>query len=248
LTCTYGAGGSTQGKTLEIVDQVKRDTGYEAAAHLTCVGASKKEIAAFLEKARSLNITNIVALRGDPPKDDDTFRPHPDGFNYANELVAFIKEQGDMDVGVAGYPEGHPECEDKYLDWDRTAAKVEAGADVIMTQLFYDNNDFYEFVDYLRNKHDVKVPIVPGVLPILSLQQIQKFCGMCGSTLPEHVVKRLESYGEDKQAQRQYGIELASEMCEDLLRQGIPGIHFYTLNRYDSTSKVMQNVGLLPQR
>jgi methylenetetrahydrofolate reductase (NADPH) len=247
LTCTYGAGGSTQEKTLEIVSQVKRDTGYEAAAHLTCVGASKRDISAFLEKAKSLNITNIVALRGDAPKDDDSFRPHPDGFHYANELVAFIKEQGGMDVAVAGYPEGHPECEDKYLDWERTAAKVEAGADVIITQLFYDNEEFFEFDDYLKNKLGVKVPIVPGVLPILSLQQIQKFCGMCGARLPERVVKRLESYGEDKQAQRQYGVELATEMCDGLLKYGIPGIHFYTLNRYGSTSQVMQNVGLLPQ-
>lgn len=245
MTCTYGAGGSTQGKTLEIVSRIKNEVHFEAASHLTCVGASRDEIGRYLENARAAGITNIVALRGDPPKGDDTFKPHPDGFHYADELIAYIRELGGFDIMAAGYPEGHPESSDKYDDWRRCADKVAAGADLVITQLFYDINDFYEFADYLRNKMKVNVPIVPGVLPILSLQQIQRFCGMCGAKLPENVVRKLETFGDDKQASRAYGVELATEMCADLIRSGVPGIHFYTLNRSDSTREVMRNLGLL---
>jgi methylenetetrahydrofolate reductase (NADPH) len=245
MTCTYGAGGSTHDKTLDIVSRIKNEVAFEAASHLTCVGASREEIGMYLEKAREAGISNIVALRGDPPKGDDSFRPHPDGFAYANELIAYIREVGGFDIMAAGYPEGHPESQDKYEDWRRCVDKVEAGANLIITQLFYDNNDFFEFSDFLTNKLNLKVPIVPGVLPILNLNQIQRFCGMCGANLPEKVVRKLETFGEDKQASRQYGVELATEMCADLIRFGVPGIHIYTLNRSDSTREVMRNLGLL---
>jgi methylenetetrahydrofolate reductase (NADPH) len=246
LTCTYGAGGSTQEKTLDIVSRAREQFGIETASHLTCVGSSREQIARFLDQARAAGISNLVALRGDPPKGDLSFRPHPDGFKLAAELVGYIKSVGGFDVAVAAYPEGHPECPDKYLDWQRCRQKVDAGADVIITQLFYDNRDFLTFRDYLRGELGVKVPIVAGVLPILSSAQIKRFCGMCGAKLPPHVLDKLESYADDDLAARQYGIELATRMCEELIREGVAGIHFYTLNRPDSTAAVMRNLGLVP--
>jgi len=248
MTCTYGAGGSTRDKTLEIVTRVKRRTGIETASHLTCVGASREEIRAYAEQALSEGIINLVALRGDPPQGDEAFQPHPDGCRYAVELVAFLKQIADFDIAVAGYPEGHPECPDKYLDWQRCREKVEAGAGLIITQLFYDLNDFYEFDDYLKNKLGVTVPVVPGILPILSGPQIRRFCGLCGAKLPKAVSDKLDSFGEDKASARAYGVELATEMCEALIRYGVPGFHFYTLNRARSTSEVLANLHLLAGR
>ncbi len=244
VTCTYGAGGTTHEKTLEIVSRIRQDTGMEVASHLTCVGASRAEIQGYLGRARAAGINNIVALRGDAPRGDEGFRPHPDGFQYAAELVAFVKELGGFDIAVAGYPEGHPECPDKYLDWERHRAKVEAGADLVITQLFYDTRDFFEFEDHLRNRLGVTVPIVPGILPILSGAQIKRFCGMCGAKLPPDLVRRLDELGEDKTASREFGIELATRMCEELIAHGVPGFHFYTLNRVHSTRAVLRNLGL----
>ncbi|HOB74968.1 MAG TPA: methylenetetrahydrofolate reductase [NAD(P)H] [Phycisphaerae bacterium] len=244
LTCTYGAGGTTHEKTMEILSRIRREFPIDAASHLTCLGGSREAIREYLMEARANGINNIVALRGDPPKGVADFRPPADGFRLARDLVAFIKEIGGFDVAVAGYPEGHPECPDKYLDWQRLAAKVEAGADAIITQLFYDNRDFFEFRDYLRGKLGVKVPIVAGVLPILSTHQIKRFCGLCGAKLPPGVLDRLDAYADDDEAARQYGVELATRMCEELIRGGVDGIHFYTLNRSESTGMVLRNLAL----
>lgn len=244
ITCTYGAGGSTRGKTLDVVSHVRNTLHVETAAHLTCVGASREELGDYLVKTRDAGITNIVALRGDPPRDDDTFRPHPDGFRYACELVAFIKATNGFDVAVAGYPEGHPECPDKHTDWKHTADKVAAGADVIITQLYYDNRDFFAFRDYLRDRLGVRVPIVAGMLPILNAAQIKRFCGLCGATLPPRVLERLDRYADDNEACRRYGVELATEMCEELIREDAEGIHFYVLNRSQSVSEILANLKL----
>lgn len=248
MTCTYGAGGSTQDKTLDIVARVKHQTGLETASHLTCVGASRQEIQSYLDKARSLDITNIVALRGDPPKGDPSFRPHPDGFKHAVELVRFIRRQNVFDIAVAGYPESHPECPDKHVDWQRCRDKVEAGANLIITQLFYDNQDFFEFDDYLKNKLGVTVPIVPGILPILSGPQIRRFCDLCGARLPKEIDRKLDSFGDDHAASRAYGVELATRMCEELIAHGVPGFHFYTLNRIQSTREVLRNLRLCSEK
>ncbi|MEP0842049.1 MAG: methylenetetrahydrofolate reductase, partial [Phycisphaerae bacterium] len=156
----------------------------------------------------------------------------------------YIKELGGFDIAVAGYPEGHPECKDRCQDWRHLAEKVAAGADVIFTQLFYDNGDFFAFRDYLRDKLHVQVPIVPGVLPILSTAQIKRFCGLCGATLPPHVLEKLDAYADDDKAAKQYGIDLATQMCDELIRNGVDGIHFYTLNHPDSTAAVMRNLRL----
>jgi len=245
LTCTYGAGGSTKDQTLEIVTRIRREFEVEAVSHLTCVGASREEIGQFLAQARSGGISNIVALRGDPPRGDETFKPHPDGFKYAHELVSFIKQTGDFDVAVAGYPEGHPECPDRHLDWQRLAAKVAAGADLVITQLFYNLADYFEFEDYLRGRLKVSVPIVAGILPILSKQQIERFCGLCGAQIPPDVQAKLDQYADDPASCRAYGIELATRMCEKLIARGVSGLHFYTLNRTASTAAVMKNLGLV---
>lgn len=245
LTCTYGAGGSTHDKTLDIVSRISRGFGIDAASHLTCVGASRDEIAAYLEQARANGIERIVALRGDAPQGDDSFRPHPDGFSHASELVAFIRTIGGFRIAVAGYPEGHPESESRELDWERCREKVEAGGEAIITQLFFDNEDFFAFDDYMKNKLGVKVPIIPGVLPILSTRQIKRFCGICGAKLPDRVLSRLEELADDNAACRQYGIDLATEMCDELIRYGVPGIHFYTLNRSHSTEAVLRNLRLI---
>ena len=244
MTCTYGAGGSTRGQTLDIVGRVKREFEIEAISHLTCVGSSRDDLAKYLDEARQANIQNIVALRGDPPRGDESFRPHPDGFKYAGELVSFIKETGDFDVAVAAYPEGHPECPDRHLDWRRLADKVTAGADVIITQLFYANEDFFRMRDYLTDTLNVKVPVVAGILPIMSKQQIEKFCGICGSKIPPDVQAQLDKFADDHAACRQYGVDLATRMCRELIDRGVDGLHFYTLNRTNSTTEVLRNLGL----
>lgn len=245
LTCTYGAGGSTRDKTLRVVDQINKEFNIEAASHLTCVGASRREVTEYLEDASSCGVSNIVALRGDPPQGDDSFKPHPDGFKLGIELVEHIKKIGGFDIAVAGYPEGHPESNDKHEDWRHCAAKVDAGADVVITQLFYNVEDYFEYEDYLKNQLGVKVPIVPGVLPILNKAQIEKFCGMCGAVLPTAVQRKLAEFADDNEACRRYGVELATQMCDELIRHGVAGIHFYTLNRSKSTAEVMQNLGLV---
>ena len=244
MTCTYGAGGSTREKTMEVLGRIRREHGTEVAAHLTCVGATRAHLQAYLEQARREGIQSVVALRGDVPRGDSSFQPSPDGFRYARDLVSFIREQGDFDIAVAGYPEGHPECPSKYDDWDHCREKVEAGANLVITQLFYNLNDFFEFEDHLKNKLGVGVPIVPGILPILNGPQIVRFCGLCGARLPDEIRRRLESFGEDRAASRAYGVELATQMCEELIRRGVPGFHFYTLNRVESTREVLHNLRL----
>lgn len=247
MTCTYGAGGSTRDKTLEVVTRLKDEHGVTTAAHLTCVGSSREEIIAYIERIRAAGICNIVALRGDPPRGETRFTPHPQGLKYATELVRLIKEIGGFSVAVAGYPESHPECRDKMLDWLRCRDKVVAGADVIITQLFYDVRDFYEYREHMTKVLKVDVPIVPGVLPIMSTAQIKRFCAMCGSRLPSDVLTNLDKYADDNESARKYGVELASKMAEELLANDAPGIHFYVLNKAQSIEEVMSNLGMAGQ-
>ena len=173
ISVTYGAGGGTRDRTLRMVHRLRREFGIELMAHLTCVGSTRDMLGAVLEEAHGLGIENILALRGDPPRGQTSFQPVAGGFRYAVDLIRFVKSQNSFAVGAAGYPEGHIECQDKCLDWDRTVAKVEAGAEFVITQLFYDARDFLEFEDYLRNRRGVKVPIVPGILPFLSARANQ---------------------------------------------------------------------------
>ena len=241
---TYGAGGSTREKTLQIVDRVQRQHGLPALAHLTCVNHTREEVRALLEKIRALNCKNILALRGDPPGGGE-FQPTPGGFEYSSELVNFIREQGDFSTGVAGFPEGHIACQQgKHADWRHLREKVEAGADFVVTQLFFDNADFFEFRDYVAGKLGVTVPLVPGVISILSATQITKFTRMCGAKIPPALRTKLDALGTDDEAAMKFGIEYATRQCEELLRAGAPGLHFYTLNKAPATVQVLKNLGL----
>ncbi len=241
---TYGAGGSTRDKTLMIVDRIQRQHNLTALAHLTCVNHTRGEVRALLEKIRAFGCKNILALRGDPPGGGE-FRSTPGGFEFAAQLVQFIRESGDFSIGVAGFPEGHIACKDgKLADWRHLKEKVDAGADFVLTQLFFDNADYFEFRDYVAGKLGVRVPLVPGIVPILSAAQITKFTQLCGAKIPPPLRARLDQPGGDDGAAVEFGIEYASRQCEELLRAGAPGLHFYTLNKAHSTVQVLKNLGL----
>jgi len=241
---TYGAGGSTRDKTLMIVDRIQRQHSLTAMAHLTCVNATKEEIRGYLTEASARGIKNILALRGDPPGGEGAFRMTEGGFEFSYQLVEFIRQTGDFSIGVAGFPEGHVACtEGKYVDWQRLKDKIDHGADFLITQLFFDNRDYLEFRDYLT-KLGVTAPLVPGIISILSTAQIKRFVALCGAGLPETLVTELEKRGDDDEAVTQFGIDYATNQCQELLRQGVPGIHFYTLNKARSTTAILKNLGL----
>lgn len=243
---TYGAGGSTRAKTLGLVDRLQREHRLTAMAHLTCVAHTRPQVAEVLAEARARGIHNILALRGDPPGGVGPFQPLDGGFAYAHELVRFIRETGGFCIGVAGFPEGHIECkEGREVDWARLKFKIEQGADFVLTQLFFDNTDYLRFRDHLTRKLGVGVPLVPGVLPILSTSQIKKFTDLCGARIPAPMLARLEALAHDDQAVTEFGIEHASRQCEELLREGVPGLHFYTLNKGYSTARIVRNLGLV---
>ncbi len=241
---TYGAGGSTREKTLAIVDRIQREHGLTAMAHLTCVNATIADTRAVLAQTRALGIKNVLALRGDPPAGVTEFTKTDGGFEYSWELVREIRESGGFSIGVAGFPEGHVACaEGRHVDWERLTQKIGCGADFVITQLFFDNRHYFEFREFLARK-GVTVPIVPGILPILSTSQIKRFVSLCGAGLPAPLVAELEKRGDDDEAVTQYGIDYATAQCEALLRAGAPGLHFYTLNKAKSTTAVLKNLAL----
>ena len=241
---TYGAGGSTRDKTLMIVDRIQREHALTALAHLTCVNHTRDEVRTVLEKIRALGCKNILALRGDPPNGGE-FQPTPGGFEFASQLVKFIREQDDFSVGVAGFPEGHPACRNgKQTDWRHLQEKVDAGADFVLTQLFFDNADYFEFRDFVTGRLGVRVPLVPGIIPFLSATQIVKFTQLCGAKIPPPLRAKLDELGANDEAAAEFGIEYATQQCEELLRAGAPGLHFYTLNKARSTVQVLKNLGL----
>jgi len=240
---TYGAGGGTRDKTLMIVDRIQRQQGLPAMAHLTCVNATKEQIRGYLAEARKLGIRNILALRGDPPGGMGEFQKTDGGFEYSYQLVQFLRDLSGFSIGVAGFPEGHIACkEGKHVDWHRLKHKIDQGADFVITQLFFNNRDYFEFRDCLT-KLGVTVPLVPGIIPILSAAQIKKFTALCGAALPQALLSELEKRGDDEEAVAQYGIEYATRQCEELLLEGAPGIHFYTLNKARSTTAILRNLG-----
>lgn len=243
---TYGAGGSTRDKTLTIVDRIQRDHGLTAMMHLTCVNATEAELSQVLDEAASRGIRNILALRGDPPGGTGHWTKTEGGFEYSSELVAFLKRRGGFNIGTAGFPEGHiAQSGGKHVDWGYLADKIKAGADFVVTQLFFDNADYYEFRDYLTRKLGVSVPLIPGLMPVLSRNQTKKFTQMCGARLPAAFLSRLEELGDDDAAVAAFGVDYCSRQIEDLLRQGAPGVHFYTLNKAASTVNVVRNLGLV---
>lgn len=235
VSVTYGAGGSTREKTLDIVSRIRRDAGIEAMAHLTCVGSSRAELASVLERLASAGIENVLALRGDPPKGETTFKPAEGGFRYADELVTFIRgEYGSrLCVGAAAYPEKHVECDDAALDLCNLKRKVNAGADFLITQLFFDNRQYWDFVARARST-GITVPILPGIMPIANTAQAERF----GATLPAKLADQLNGQRHDPAAAVQMGVAHATSQCIDLLTGGAPGIHFYTLNRSHATRDI----------
>ncbi len=241
ISVTYGAGGGTRDKTIEIVRKIKQEIGIESMAHLTCVGHSLGELKSALVQIQNAGIENVIALRGDPPKGSAEFAPHPDGFKHAIELVELIRKNFNFCVAVAGYPEGHVEAPNKEMDWANLEMKVRAGGDVIITQLFFDNKAYFSFEKKIREK-GVTVPILPGIMPITNYNQIVKFTQMCGAKIPDSVQKDLEPIKNDLEAVQEYGINFATRQCEELLMNGAPGIHFYTLNRSGSAKKIVENL------
>lgn len=240
---TYGAGGSTREKTLQIVDEITKRHNLTALAHLTCVGHTEVQVGELLDRIQSLGCRNILALRGDPPSGTD-FQTTPGGFEYASQLVKYARARGDFSVGVAGFPEGHVACKGgKHQDWRHLKAKVDAGADFIITQLFFDNTDFFEFRDSLV-KAGVSIPVIPGVISILSASQIRRFTQLCGAKIPPALATRLDQLEHNDDAAAEFGIEYASQQCRELLAQGVPGLHFYSLNKSASTLRVVANLTL----
>lgn len=246
VSVTWGAGGSTRDKTIDIVSNIKRDTGIEAMAHLTCVGSSREELAGILDRLTAAGITNILALRGDPPKGETSFQPVPGGLEYGSELVEFIRTSHNSDVciGGAAYPECHVECADPALDLQNLKRKVEAGVDFLVTQLFYDNKHYWSFVERARAV-GIQVPIIPGIMPIANLNQAHRF----GASLPPALEFELQRLQNDPQATTHLGVAHATSQCVELLHGGAPGIHFYTLNRSTVTRAIYSAIriqGLVP--
>ena len=240
---TYGAGGSTREKTVDLVDRIHRECGVEVMCHLTVVGQSKAEGRSVLEKLKAKGIENIIALGGDPPQGIIDWTPHPDGFHHSVELVREAVAHDWFSIAVAGFPEVHPRAESREADLRYLKQKVDAGADVVITQLFYDNEDFYRYVEDVR-KLGVKVPIVPGVLPILSVPQVRRFTALCASKIPPRLEAMLAKVENDDEGAIQLGIDYATQQCEELVRFGVPGIHFYSLNKSRSVKAIFENLGL----
>ena len=244
FSVTYGAGGTTRDQTLEVVNFIQREQEVPTMAHLTCVGSTRHDIGAFLKEASGLGISNILALRGDPPPGQDAFIKPEGGFEFSYELVEYIRSREQFGIGVAGFPEGHIACtEGREVDWDRLMKKVECGADFIITQLFFDNADFFTFRDYLRGKGMTR-PILAGIIPILSSSQIKKFTQLCGAKLTNEITTRLDELGDNNDAVSEFGIEYASRQCEELISNGVDGLHFYTLNKSRPTLEIVKNLGL----
>lgn len=244
VTCTYGAGGSTRQKTLEVISRVRQLYGVSVASHLTCVEATVDQLRDYLRSAAELEIENIVALRGDPPQGQSRFEPRAGGLRYANELVALIRaEFPQFGIAVAGYPETHQEAASSQEDLRNLKRKVDAGADAVITQLFYDNQDFLTFRDHC-DAMGIRVPVVPGILPITNLKQISRITSLCKAKLPRDLVARLEAAGDDLRAQTDVGVDHAIRQVAGLLRQGVPGIHFYVLNKSLATGRVLRAIQL----
>jgi methylenetetrahydrofolate reductase (NADPH) len=240
VSVTYGAGGSTRDRTIDLVARIQKRDGICAMAHLTCVGAGRDEIASVLDRLVEAGVENVIALRGDPPAGAASFETPPDGFAYASDLIAFIRERhaARLCVAGAGYPEGHPESRDLALDLRHLGVKVRAGADFIVTQLFFDNRVYFDFVARAR-AGGITVPIVPGIMPITNLAQIERMTKLCGASIPASLRAELDRRRDDPVAVQQLGVAQATAQCADLLAGGAPGIHFFTLNQSPATRMIL---------
>jgi methylenetetrahydrofolate reductase (NADPH) len=238
VSVTYGAGGSTRGRTRQIVTRIQRALSITAMAHLTCAGHSRDEIAEILGRWIAAGIENVLALRGDPPKNQGSFVPTEGGFGHASELVEFLEDNYDLDVGAACYPEVHPEADGPERDLHFAQVKVANGARFLITQLFFENSDYFEFVERAR-QIGIDVPITPGIMPITNVAQIERFTTMCGAHIPDELLDRLRRYQDEPAVVMATGIEHAIKQCRGLLEGGAPGIHFYTLNKSHATRSIL---------
>ena len=238
VSVTYGAGGSTRTRTIEVVKALKRDLGLEAMAHLTCVAASTNELRNVLGEIRDAGIENVLALRGDPPRGSSAFIPQCDGLAHASQLVDLVSSEFQFCVGGACYPEKHIEAVDLASDLEFLRAKVEAGARFLITQLFFDNEKYYGFVERAR-RVGIEVPIIPGIMPITNADQVERFTTMCGATIPQRLKAELEARKNQPEAILDLGVAYATLQCVDLLSAGVPGIHFYTLNKSPASRAVV---------
>lgn len=244
VSVTYGAGGSTRQKTVELVGRIQNEIGIRSMAHLTCVGHTAAELEAIVADLSGRGIQNILALRGDPPAGSSTFTKTEGGLANSGELVTLIQQQpGDFCIAVAGYPEGHPSCLNKARDLEHLKQKVENGGNLIVTQLFFDNADFYRFRDDCQ-KMGIKAPIIAGLMPIGNVSQIKRFVGMCGAKIPMPLLRKLEAIESDPEAVYAAGIEYATRQCQDLLFHGVEGLHFYTLNKSKATVDIVKQLSV----
>lgn len=243
VSVTYGAGGTSRERTLELTKWIKQELGIEAMAHLSCVGSTREELSAVIADMRQAGIDNILALRGDPPRGETDWRPHPGGLRYSTELAALIHSDHDICIGGACFPEIHPEAPDLAHDLRFLKDKVDNGVSFLITQLFFDNELYFRFVDEARAA-GIDVPILPGVMPITDLRQIKTITGMCGATIPKPLLEALEWRSHDPDAVRELGVSYATLQCAELLARGAPGIHFYTLNRSHATRAILSALRL----
>ena len=243
ISVTYGAGGGTRDKTIEIASRVKSEFGSEALAHLTCVAATRDDIARIVEDMKEQNIENILALRGDPPKGEEKFVRPAGGFGFANELVSFIRGLNGFCIGVAGYPEGHPEASSFEDDLKNLKRKVDAGADFIVTQLFFNNDDFYRFRDRALALK-ISVPIIPGIFPILNYKQVLRITELCGAKIPSALGEKLCWLKDKPEDVEKYGIEYAQGQAYDLIRNEVHGLHICTMNQSRAARKIVRELNL----
>lgn len=243
VSVTWGAGGSTRAKTVDLVVQIQRELGIPAMAHMTCVGSPRAELAATLERLVQEGLHNVLALRGDPPKDATHFEPVADGFAHASELIAFIRSRFELCIGAACYPEKHPDAPSAEADLARLVEKVDAGADFLITNLFFEADDYFSFLARARAA-GIRVPIVPGVMPVVSAANARRMAQLTGAKIPHALEVELARTGEDDDATQEVGIAWATEQCRRLLAGGVPGLHFYTLNRSPAARRVFENLSV----
>jgi methylenetetrahydrofolate reductase (NADPH) len=241
VSVTYGAGGSTRQLTVDLVGRIQREVGIEAMAHLTCVGATQAELGGVLDQLEQKGVQNVIALRGDPPKGSTTFVTAEGGFGHASELAAFVKQRGRFCIAGACYPEKHPEAASLEADMVNLKRKVDAGAEFLITQLFFDNADYFAFVERARGI-GITVPIIAGIMPVTNVSQIKRFTAMCGAGMPDALMHKLEPAAADAEAVGEIGVQHAVDQCRDLLAKGAPGVHFYTLNRSKATVEILKRL------
>ncbi|WPM32538.1 methylenetetrahydrofolate reductase [NAD(P)H] [Hydrogenobacter sp. T-2] len=243
VSVTYGAGGSTRDRTRRVVERIHKETNLTVMAHLTCIAHTKEDLYDILKGYAQIGIENILALRGDLPANMPDFKPPEGACKHSSELVRFIRENfgNTFSIGVASYPEGHPESPNMEWEIRYFKQKVEAGADFSITQMFFDNSYFYRFLELCQRAH-INIPIIPGIMPITNFRQIQKFASMCGAEIPQSLVERLEPYADNPEETLKIGVEFAIEQCLDLLDNRVQGLHFYTLNKSKATLLVYEGI------